>query len=247
MDALVIAAASGMKARMESLDMLANNLANQNSPGYKTDREQYSTYLAEEAVTASDESALPTSPVSPVIERHWTDFSQGSLVATGNSLDLALEGPGFFRAAGPAGPLYTRSGHFHLSPQGALQTQEGYEVLGDDGRNIKLDPRQNIEVNRAGEILQGGSKVARLGLASFRGLAELSKQSGTYFQAPEGAAATPANPMVHQARLEASNQPPAEAAVRLITVLRQFEMLQRAIQLGAEMNRRADDVARLVA
>ena len=70
MDALLTAAASGMKARLESLDMLANNLANQNSPGYKVDREFYSLYIAPEALADLDASVLPTPPTVPLVERH---------------------------------------------------------------------------------------------------------------------------------------------------------------------------------
>src|ERR1041385_1912118 len=80
MDSLLISAASGMKARMESLDMLANNIANSGTVGFKTDREFYGIYQQE----------------LPVIEKQWTDFSQGALTPTGNPLDLALSGKGMF-------------------------------------------------------------------------------------------------------------------------------------------------------
>src|ERR1051326_3728537 len=100
MDALTSAAASGLRARMESLDMLANNLANADTGGYKIDREFYSLYAAPETA-ANDPLTMP------VIERPWTDFSQGTIRPTGNPLDFALAGKGFFRVDGPNGPLYT--------------------------------------------------------------------------------------------------------------------------------------------
>jgi len=96
MDALTAIAASGLRSRMESLDLLANNIANATTGGYKSDREFYSLYSAPEAESLS---------TMPVIERPWTDFSQGSLRRTGNPLDLALSGKGFFAVTGPAGPL----------------------------------------------------------------------------------------------------------------------------------------------
>src|ERR1700690_2723679 len=92
MDTLTIAAAGGMRARMESLDMLANNLANTETGGYKTDREFYNLYVSAEAAGLGDGPAATL----PVIERPWTDFSQGTLRATGSPLDLALSGKGFF-------------------------------------------------------------------------------------------------------------------------------------------------------
>src|ERR1700719_1069785 len=87
MDPLISAAASGIRARLESLDMLANNIANSSAPGFKADREFYGLYLSAEAA----DSPIGTSPTTlPVIERQWTDFAQGSLMPTGNPLDLAL-------------------------------------------------------------------------------------------------------------------------------------------------------------
>src|SRR5260370_18707492 len=107
MDGLTAAAASGMRARMESLDMLANNLANVSAPGFKADREFYNTYVAAEAADSPAGGS-----VMPVIERQWTDFSQGTLTPTGNPLDVALRGKGFFVATSSSGPLFTRDGSF---------------------------------------------------------------------------------------------------------------------------------------
>src|SRR5947208_8328714 len=101
MDALTGAAASGLRARMESLDMLANNLANAETGGYKTDREFYNLYVAPEAAAGESPTTMP------LVERPWTDFSQGTIRQTGNSLDFALSGKGFFAVDGPTGPLYT--------------------------------------------------------------------------------------------------------------------------------------------
>ena len=100
MDPLTAIAASGLRARMESLELLANNVANASTDGYKADREFYSLLYGAEA---QDSDPLST---MPVIERPWTDLSQGPLQVTGNSLDLALSGSGFFTVQGPQGPLY---------------------------------------------------------------------------------------------------------------------------------------------
>src|ERR1700739_1081221 len=102
MDPLTSAAASGMRARIESLDMLANNIANSSAPGFKADREFYNIYQSAEAAE-SPEGTTPS--VLPVIERQWTDFTQGSLTPTGNPLDVALAGEGFFVASSPSGRL----------------------------------------------------------------------------------------------------------------------------------------------
>ncbi len=247
MDALSISAASGIQARMESLELLANNIANQATAGYKTDREFYSLYVAPEAVAGAGANPALTATL-PVIERQWTDFSQGTLTPTGNPLDLALAGRGFFVVRGPAGPLYTRNGSFRLSPAGRLETEQGYPVLDQSQRPIQLDPALPVEVTADGSLLQQGEMVGQLAVVEFARPEFLSKQAGTYFRvAKKGiqpAAARKAE--VRQGALESANFTPAEAAVRLVSVMRQFEMLERAVRLGAEMNRRAiEEVARV--
>jgi flagellar basal-body rod protein FlgF len=245
MDAFTISAASGMRARLESLEMIANNLANQSSPGFKPDRETYSLYIADEARRPLDESAVQ-SPTVPVVERQWTDFRQGALRQSGETFDFALNGPGFFAVRSANGELLTRNGNFRLSPSGALETQDGYAVLDDRRQPIRLDAKLSVEVSQQGEILQNGAPAGRLGIAAVTDPSALSKQAGTYFSMTNTAQfSRPAGTAVYQGRLENSNLPPAEGAVRLVHVLRQFESLTKAIQIHAEMNRRSDDVARL--
>src|ERR1044072_8466847 len=98
MDPFTAIAASGLRARMESLELLANNIANASTGGYKADRELYSLYAAPEAAAQDEVSVMP------VIDTHWTDYSQGELRVTENPLDLALTGRGFFAVNGPTGP-----------------------------------------------------------------------------------------------------------------------------------------------
>lgn len=225
--------------------MIANNLANQGSPGFKMDRELYSLYLAPEAQAPEDAGAV-SSPTAPLIERHWTDHSQGTLKNTNERFDFGLSGPGFFVVRSDAGELLTRNGNFRLTPAGRLETQDGYAVLNDQNQAIQLNPDLETDVSADGEIRQGGQVVGRLAIAQMPEAGSLSKRAGTYFQM----SGTPAygqagSTQVHQGRLETSNLNPAEGAVRLISVMRQFESLTKAVQIHAEMNRRADDVARV--
>src|SRR5450631_3325720 len=127
MDPLTITAASGMRARMESLDMLANNIANADTGGYKTDREFYSLYTSSEA-TGDDPATLP------VIEKNYTDYSQGSMRTTSNPLDFGIQGKGFFAVDSPAGVAYTRNGSFQLTPAGKLVNGDGYAVRSASGK-----------------------------------------------------------------------------------------------------------------
>ena len=242
MDSLTSAAASGMRARMEALDLLANNIANGSAPGFKADRETYGLYLSPDAAES------PVTPTTvPVVERNWTDFAQGTLIPTGNPLDLAISGKGFFAATAPSGPVFTRAGSFQLSMQGDLETAEGYPVQGQDGKNIRVDPLKAVEVAPDGTIRQDGQEVARIAVLDFPDMSALSKRGHAYFSTDSSAAQpAPASAEVHQGKLESANAQPAENGVRLVSVMRQFEMLQRALSIGAEMNRRTlDEVARV--
>jgi flagellar basal-body rod protein FlgF len=242
MDGLTAAAASGMRARMESLDMLANNLANASAPGFKADREYYSTYLAAEAAQSPGGDI---GSVMPVIERQWTDFSQGTLTPTGNPLDIALRGKGFFVATSSVGPLLTRDGSFRMSLQGDLETQEGFKVRGQDGKPIQTDPSKQIEITPEGAVRQEGQVVAQLDVVDIKDTSALSKHGSNYFQCSPALMTPLTDAPMQQGSLESANLQPAESAVRLISVMRQFEMLQRAAAVGSDMSRRAlDEVAK---
>jgi len=217
---------------MESLDLLANNVANASTGGYKADREFYSLYVSPEA------QADPPSTM-PVVERPWIDLSQGVLQSTGKTLDLAISGKGFFAVAGPRGPLYTRAGDFHLAG-GRLVTSEGYAVTGANGQPLRALGSGAIDVSADGTVQQDGNVIGQLQLVDFTAAA-LSKRGASYFQLsdPSAQPVPAAGATVEQGKLEGSNSGGAEGAVRLVGIMRQFEMLQKAVSLGNDMNKQA--------
>jgi len=234
MEPMTAIAASGLRARMESLDLLANNIANASTGGYKADREFYSLYVGSEA---QEDDAANT---MPLIERQWTDLSQGLVHPTGNALDLAIAGSGFFTVQGPNGPLYTRNGNFHLASDGRLTSQDGYSAQTASGTALTLSASQPVEILGDGTVRQGGASVGQLALANFADSAALVKQGSNYFVAdPAASTAVPAGTSVQQGQLEDSNAGPAEGAVRLVAVMRQFEMMQKAVLMGDEMSKQA--------
>ncbi len=247
MNALTISAASGMKARLESLEMLANNIANQSTAGFKPDREVFSLYVSAEAQAASQAGGHPLPTTLPVVEGRWTDFSQGTLTATGNPLHLGLSGKGFFAVQGPGGTLYTRNGNFRIAAGGQLQTQEGYAVLDPEGRPLQADAARPVEVSADGVLRQQGEEIGRLAVVDFSRPQALGKRGGAYFQLTDlNVKPTAAAAELHQGKLEAASFSASEAAIRLVSILRQFEILQKAITIGGEMNRRAvEEVARV--
>ncbi len=233
--------------------MLANNIANGSSSGFKVDRAFYSTFTGSSAFADMDPSVAD----EPVIEKKWTDFSQGSLATTGSRTDMALSGDGFFAVNGPNGPLYTRNGAFRISATGTLVTAEGYNV-----RQVQVGVQQPIpppiqlvqgngpvEVSPLGELTQDGQPIAQLEIDTFADPNLLTKGAAAYFQNPDPKTITPAlaaDVEVWQGKLEASNSSAAESSAGMISMLRHFDMLNRAVKLATEMNKEAlDEVARI--
>lgn len=245
MDPLTTAAASGIQARMDSLDMLANNMANGSTSGFKVDREFYSTFTGTSPLAVND----PSVGDAPVVEKRWTDFAQGTLVPTGNSTDLALSGNGFFAVNGPNGPLYTRNGGFRISSSGGLVTAEGYAVRQAGGQPIQLQGNSPIVVSPQGEVTQDNQQIGQLEIVSFSDPNELRKSQASYFENPDPISIKPAvasDVQVAQGNVETSNASGSESAARMVSLLRHFEMLQHAVKIGTEMNKQAiEEVARI--
>lgn len=241
MDGLMTSAASGMRARMESLEMLANNVANSGTVAFKADREFYGIYISESGL----ENGRPLE--SPLIEKHWTDFSQGTLLSTGNPLDLAINGKGFFVVDSATGPLYTRNGSFRIGSDGRIETHDGarLRVRTPDNRPIRLDPAKPVDIGADGTVRQDGAALGVIELFAVEGSSAVSKRGSTYFEWRDPVPPKTVTADIRQGSIENSNVPVAESAVRLVSIMRQFEMLQRAVALGGEMNRRLDEVAKV--
>ncbi len=244
MDQISAIAASGMRARMESLDMLANNIANASTSGYKGDGEFYTLFTSEAA--ASDDPSQPATTL-PMIQRPWTDFSQGLLEPTNNPLDFGISGKGFFAVQGPSGPLYTRNGSFQVAANGTLVTSDGYPLLDTNDQPLKAKPSQPVELTLDGNIRQQGQPIGTLKLVDFKDSSALTKLGNNYFKnTGDTAPINTVGVQVHQGRIEASNVSASQAAVRLVSVLRQFEMMQKAVTISGDMSHKAiEEVARV--
>jgi flagellar basal-body rod protein FlgG len=245
MDNLSIAATSGLQSRMVSLDLLANNLANSATSGYKNDREFYSLYASQDSQNNVDGGIGTT---SPVVERQWTDFSPGTMQATGNPLDVAIQGKGFFAVNGPSGPLYTRNGNFQVLATGALGTVDGYTLQNAGGGAIQVAADKPITITPGGSVQQDGQQVGQLSVVDFPSTDPLTKVGATCFRNTDdnNAPAAASNVDVQQGKIESSNVPVSYGAIRLVSVMRQFEMLQKAIGISGEMDTKSiQEVARV--
>jgi len=244
MDPLDIAAASGLRSRMESLDLLANNLANTGTSGYKRDQAFYNLFLSDEA---SGADAVPATTL-PVIQRQWTDFSQGTLQVTGDPMNLALSGNGFFVVNGPNGSLYTRNGNLQVLASGQLAVTGGYALQDVAGNPIQVTTGSPIHITTDGTVQQDGQTIGQLKVVTFSSTASLEKVGNTCFRStdPKNKPAAADGVEIQQGKIEESNVPVAEAAMRLVAVMRQFEMLQKAVGISNEMDTKAiQEVARV--
>lgn len=228
---------------MESLEMLANNLANTETGGYKADREFYSVYTS---LDASPDPATGETNILPVIENHWTDLAQGELRSTANPLDFAIDGDGLFGVQTARGIRYTRNGSFRVLPTGALATSDGSPIRAQGGGQIILQPDLPVDVLPDGAVRQGLRTVGQMEIVSFD-RQSINKEGASYFAPAAGARPKPATGAVLQGKLEQSNVGTAESAVRLVAIMRQFEMLQKAAGIGNDLNKQAiQEVARVV-
>jgi flagellar basal-body rod protein FlgF/flagellar basal-body rod protein FlgG len=237
----IYAACTGLLARTQELDLAANNLANANTSGFRGARVSFKTQM----MTASNNASTRAVSSFGVLGSPRIDFSQGSLQQTGNPLDLALEGSGFFAIQAPTGVQYTRNGNFHLTATGALVSAQGYAVLGSNGPIVL--PEGNAEISSSGVISVEGAVAGELQLVQFDPSVPLTALGEAYYSAPSAAATTPINLTINQGALESSNINPVESAVGLIEIQRNAEMLQRALNtFHTEFNKTAaEDLPRV--
>jgi len=238
MDSGYYAAFAGLVARTQALDTAASNLANAQTAGYRAEREYFRSVLLDPL--AGNSQLGSTVNNYGVLGGDHLDLGQGVLTPTGNALDLAIEGQGFFAIQTPAGIRYTRDGSFHRTRDGQLVTAAGEPVLSNANKPIPLPPGE-ISVGADGSISVAGGLVATIGVYTFPAGTQLIPEGKNRYQAPprtQPAIATAAN--VHQGALEASNQDTIQGTMDLIMMQRQAESMQRALTIfHTEFNKTA--------
>jgi flagellar basal-body rod protein FlgF len=234
MDSGYYAATAGLAAQAQALELVANNLANLSTTGYRGQQTTFRSLLA-------GSSAVSINPLNVAINNFGVlsgsrlDLRQGSPVSTGNPLDVAIGGSGFFTVQSPQGVFYTRDGSFHLTSTGQLVTTQGNAVLGEQGPVIV--PNGNVAISSDGTISVDGNVVDKLRLAEFPPGTNFTALGNATYAVPEGSALVAADSSVRQGMLEGSNVTPMEGVVQLIAVQRNSEMMSRALSaLDGELN-----------
>jgi flagellar basal-body rod protein FlgF/flagellar basal-body rod protein FlgG len=226
------AAFTGLRAGTEALELAANNLANISTTGYKAQREFYKSLTA----SLSNFNQQRLSPLNRVINNYGVlggaivDVQAGTLERTGNDLDVAMEGSGFFVVQTKAGLRYTRNGNFRVGPDGQLVTAWGDLVMDDQNRPIDI-PSGSVSVSPDGTISSQGAVVANLQIVDFAPGTVLVPEGNSIYKAPTGPATPAADPRVRQRMLEASNMNPIAGTIGLIMIQRQTQVLQQALSI----------------
>lgn len=243
MDSGFYAACTALMARSQALDTVANNLANTSTPGYRAHHDIFSSVLARASMGHLSNINQAINNYG-ILGGSQLDLSQGNLERTGNDLDLAIEGKGFFVVQTAAGQVYTRNGNFHVSTAGQLVTSEGDAVLGQQGPiPIVGGP---VSISADGTISINGAVAGSIKMVEFPTGTQLESVGKTYYSAPANSATTATQSLIQQGTLESSNANPVTGAVELVAVQRYAELMQRALSMfHTDMNAVAQDLARV--
>jgi flagellar basal-body rod protein FlgG len=270
----IYTAVSGAIAQTAKLDTIANNLANVNTPAFKRDSQIFKEYVT---AYQKEPTSITVPRVPASIESFYdmnggdksyvdldgtnTDFSQGFMKSTGNPLDVAIEGDGFFEVLTPQGPRLTRAGSFAVDAEGKLVTKQGYPVLsegapGSDpaGRTIQLAGNKPISIADSGEIFEDNARIGKLSVVTVANKDGLQKIGESLYTIrkninPDVAQATlksSEGARITQGFLEGSNVNPIREMTDMIATSRTFESTQKAIQAYDDMQKKlVTDVPKL--
>lgn len=248
----VYTALSGAIAQSQRLDTIANNLANVNTPAFKKDQQVFKEYLTANE-KPSEVIQAPRIPAS--VESFYdmqgadksyvdsagtyTNFSQGSLRATNNPLDVAVDGKGFFEIATPNGVRFTRLGAFKIDGNGQLVTKDGHPVLKSGGegedpasRVFRVTGESQITITDKGDVMEGENNLGRLSLIDIPDKDSISKIGGALYEFKSNAKpeiVNIASPSIKQGFLEMSNVNIVQEMTDMIATTRAFESTQKAI------------------
>lgn len=228
-------AACAMEADMMKMEVIANNIANINTPGFKkeyvTCRSPFSDEITRQI---SSNPSRPDFKSGFTVDEMVTDYSNGDIIYTGNPLDLCLNTEGFFTIQTPSGLAYTRNGSLQLNEDGILTTRSGFPVMGQNGE-ISINPGADFEISSTGKILQNGNPVDQLKVVDFAQPYNFQRAGGNLFFAQEGTEPLDVEfSSIQPHHLESSNVSSigvVNEMVNMIKTNRHFEANQRIVSM----------------
>jgi flagellar basal-body rod protein FlgF len=230
MNSGIYTAYSGLKAQSDALEVIANNLANSNTTAYKGDTTFY-TYLKQAAAEPQQSADLNSAVNRSIQAGSVVNMEEGSMKATGRTLDMALEGNGFLVVNTPGGIRYTRNGSLNLNAQSVLVASDGSPVLGESGNPITLGSGK-VAIGENGEVFLDNAQIDRLKLVTFSNLSSLQKEGTSFFKSQaDRSLEKSSDAKVKAGYLEQSNVNAVSSVVRMVEILRHFEATQKCINL----------------
>ena len=223
-------------ALFRELDITSNNIANTNTTGYNSEHILFNTYLTHD-VNQGDRNPLQFA----TDVRSYRSMEEGALTVTGNDLDVAIKGDGYFTVETPAGIRYTRAGHFERYANGVLVTQEGYPVLDNTGRPITMgDTASGALIGSAGNIKVNGEEVGILGIVQFNNPQLLERLDNKLYKSE--VPGTPAiDAVVSQGTLESSNVQPVIELTNMISTSRAVTDTAKFIEVMYDLQRKTSN------
>lgn len=239
----IYTALSGALAQQHSLDVVANNVANATTAGFRGDRVVFGELLAGAQRGAAEGQAGAAATRSDhfvQVKMNALDTASGVLRHTGNSLDLGLQSEGYFAIGTPNGERLTRSGNFMLREDHVLSTVDGHPVLDERNQAIVIPLRtKNIEVTPDGIVRADNLEIAKLAIKNVADPTQLTREGTTTYSVAQGAnVTTPARVSIAQGHLEQSNVNVVGSMNELITANRAFDAIQRVIENFQQIDQR---------
>jgi flagellar basal-body rod protein FlgF len=237
MDNAIYVGLSRQMVLRKEMDIIANNIANMDTTGFKVESMIQKTDPAEPAYTFG--GPRPVKFVSP--DGVARDFGQGSLVKTDGQLDMAIEGKGFFQVRTPDGARFTRDGRFTTDTTGRLVTQAGHPVLDEGGGEIQIDGEKGqVSVGADGTLSQGNERIGKVGMYGFANAGVLEKAGDNLYRNGSNQQAEVAtDARLRQGYLESSNVKPVLEITRMVEVSRAYERTAKMIDSEADLSRRS--------
>jgi len=227
-------AAGGMLSQQVVMNTVSNNLANSETRAYKKDIalmssfQQQLMYHLESSNKLNPQASIGTMPFGVEVAGSEIIYKQGSLQWTGNPLDFAIDGDGFFAVQAPEGIRLTRNGAFKVDDQNYLVTGQGYRVLGED--SFIIVGGNDFVISEDGTVTEGGIQIGKLSLLDFEDRSAIQKEGDGLFSAPDDLRPIVSQAKVRQGYLEASNVDVAKEMSNLIVAFRAYEANSKVFQ-----------------
>jgi flagellar basal-body rod protein FlgF len=230
MDQGIYTAAAGAIAMEDRLNIISNNIANLNTTGFKKDQMSFEQYMKQLDTSSLYPGQYRTVPIDVVAVSSSIDLTPGPPVKTGNPLDIALMGDGFFVVNTDKGPRYTRAGMFQLSTDNTLITPRGYTVQGQGG-DITIDSKKGqVVISPQGKVSQDGDEIGTIQVVKIPA-DSLVRDGNNLFTVKEGVDPEPIDtPYVVQGSLETANVEPITEMVEMIAAQRAYDVFQKVIR-----------------